>query len=382
MMRTGACLLVIFAGAASARVVPTRGGATCALRPVALRSVRMYNDPPSAKGDDDTAAAKEDKMAIKSAPKAAAATAPVDTFKPSVPFGNGVRPRDEWAADAGYGRYAGTRQAEFSRRLPREINLPTGTITIPEFERPRILDGTHAGDYGFDVLGFAKDEATLRTMLESELRHGRLAMLATLGWVFAELFAEGGLASGGRAPSIPNGHLFTLQNFLGTALIFASVARTEADRDSTTGAKVFDSEAEPGMYDWHHYLDGPFVPGCYNWDPLGAASPPPRGSAQANVASLTLAVLPEMPPGLYGILGNDAAGRRAMRELEIQHGRVAMIAITLWVMWEASTHVRTHSPAPKRATWRAQRDLTHLDRCECRWRLPRPLLSSSSRSGW
>ena len=44
------------------------------------------------------------------------------------------------------------------------------------------------GNKGFDPLGFATSLKTLKTYREAELKHGRLAMLAALGWPVSELF--------------------------------------------------------------------------------------------------------------------------------------------------------------------------------------------------
>jgi hypothetical protein len=52
----------------------------------------------------------------------------------------------------------------------------------------RVLDGKMAGDKGFDPLGFASSIPKLRIYREAELKHGRLAMLAALGWPVAEEF--------------------------------------------------------------------------------------------------------------------------------------------------------------------------------------------------
>jgi hypothetical protein len=238
--------------------------------------------------------------------------------KPTAKYGNGARPRSEWDSKAGYGRYSTMKQAMWSAKLPAKVTLPfsKSEVAVPPFKRPTILDGTHAGDSGFDPLGLAKDTPTLHMYMEAEVKHARLAMLAVLGWVMAELCAEADLASGGRAPSLLNGGLFELQNFLGLCTIFALIANTEKSRDSTTSAALLPNG--PGLYDWQHFLDGPFVPGCYNFDPFG----------------------------LYGILGADAAGRRSVRELEIQHGRVAMVVISIWAFLEPQTKVRA---LPRRA---------------------------------
>lgn len=40
---------------------------------------------------------------------------------------------------------------------------------------------------------------------------------------------------------------------------------------------------------------------------------------------------------LYNVLGDDAYARKGMRDLEISHGRWAMIGITCFAIWEALT---------------------------------------------
>ena len=61
---------------------------------------------------------------------------------------------------------------------PRNVQwLPVGGI-----KAPKTLDGSLAGDVGFDPIGFAKVKKTLFWMREAELKHSRLAMLAAVGW--------------------------------------------------------------------------------------------------------------------------------------------------------------------------------------------------------
>lgn len=57
--------------------------------------------------------------------------------------------------------------------------------SIPYAECPPKLDGTMAGDVGFDPLGFS-NKYDLNFLREAELKHGRICMLAMLGWVFPE----------------------------------------------------------------------------------------------------------------------------------------------------------------------------------------------------
>jgi hypothetical protein len=56
---------------------------------------------------------------------------------------------------------------------------------FPGVKAPLHLDGTMLGDVGFDPLGIATTE-TLPRMREAELRHARLAMVATWGWPIGE----------------------------------------------------------------------------------------------------------------------------------------------------------------------------------------------------
>ena len=60
------------------------------------------------------------------------------------------------------------------------------SISLPFVDSPGYLDGVLPGDVGFDPLGFA-DKTNLASMREAEVRHGRLAMVATWGWPVAFL---------------------------------------------------------------------------------------------------------------------------------------------------------------------------------------------------
>ncbi len=96
------------------------------------------------------------------------------------------------------------------RKAPRQAKW------FPMLLSPAALDGTLAGDVGFDPLGFSKDKPTLFRMREAEIKHSRLAMLAAAGWPLSELWhreiadtlgLESILASAGKAPSVLNGGL-------------------------------------------------------------------------------------------------------------------------------------------------------------------------------
>lgn len=54
------------------------------------------------------------------------------------------------------------------------------SAAVPFLPKPAALTGTLPGDVGFDPLGLSNN-FDLKWMREAELKHGRLAMLATVG---------------------------------------------------------------------------------------------------------------------------------------------------------------------------------------------------------
>ena len=87
------------------------------------------------------------------------------------------------------------------------------SASLPFLPRPPLLDGTMPGDRGFDPFNFASDANALQWQRTAEIKHARLAMLATAGWPVAELLHKpiatvfdlpSLLASGDRVPSVLN----------------------------------------------------------------------------------------------------------------------------------------------------------------------------------
>jgi len=177
------------------------------------------------------------------------------------------------------------------------------SIALPFMKRPPALDGTHAGDYGFDPLGFT-EQYDLYTMQESELRHARLAMLAVVGWPLSELIAPDWMLQDGRAPSVLNG--FNPLSFFATVAVFGALGyfefKTSLRRVDDKELGMIHKEDMAEIWKWG-------VPGDYNFDPLN----------------------------LYSSIGDDAYARKGLRDLEISHGRSAMLGITGFVAWEALT---------------------------------------------
>jgi hypothetical protein len=59
-------------------------------------------------------------------------------------------------------------------------SLPKMSESLPFMLRPQALDGSMAGDVGFDPFGFAKTKEDLMYYREAEIKHARLAMLVRL----------------------------------------------------------------------------------------------------------------------------------------------------------------------------------------------------------
>jgi len=58
-------------------------------------------------------------------------------------------------------------------------------LAVPFLERPPALDGSLAGDVGFDPVGFS-NYFDLKWLREAELKHGRVCMLAWTGMIAQE----------------------------------------------------------------------------------------------------------------------------------------------------------------------------------------------------
>jgi hypothetical protein len=186
---------------------------------------------------------------------------------------------------------------------PGRYNDVTNSIAIPFLPRPAALDGSHAGDYGFDPLGLS-EKLDFYAMQESEVRHARLAMLAAVGWPMSEMLAPSWMLQNGCAPSVLNGvnplSFIAIVGALGAAGWFELKTSLRASQSTPMG-KIHEQDMSAV---WKYG-----VPGDYNWDPLD----------------------------LYSSCGDDFKGRKGLRDVELSHGRVAMLGITYFAAWEALT---------------------------------------------
>lgn len=213
-------------------------------------------------------------------------------------------------------------------------------------------DGSMVGDKGFDPLGFADSKEKLRIYKEAELKHGRLAMLAALGWPVSEALDKplaamlgmksllvatpvgivNGVAEGGeqllRAPSLLNGGLSAVSPLFwagvlafsaGTELYATKIQKRAGFRatlaalgaEELTGMDI-DGDGQVGAPTL--LKDDQYLPGDLGFDPLG----------------------------LYK--GSDE-DKRTMQLKEVNNGRLAMIAITGYAFNEAATKMPVFNSA-------------------------------------
>lgn len=168
--------------------------------------------------------------------------------------------------------------------------------SIPFLPRPALLDRTMAGDVGFDPFNFAGDDAEkLYTMREAEVKHGRIAMLAAIGWPLSELLSG------------PIAHIFRLPDVLGKGDTVPSLLNGGLETISPVyWATVL--AAAGGLEAWCMSKDAAPLAGDYGFDP-------------------------------FGFYPEDVAGQEKMQLAEIKHGRLAMMAVTGFAYQELFTNV-------------------------------------------
>jgi len=152
------------------------------------------------------------------------------------------------------------------------------------------------GNKGFDPLNCSTDIITLKKYREAEVKHGRLAMLGSVGWPLAELYhpylskisnSPNLLSVNGKVPSILNGGLDKINPvFFMAAIILAT------SLELSNIKKNYENES---------------IPGDLGFDPLK----------------------------LYN--GRDVVTKKNLELKEINNGRLAMVAITYYVFSEFIT---------------------------------------------
>ena len=210
-------------------------------------------------------------------------------------------------------------------RMSAEATSPRQAMWKPGEVAPEYLDGSLAGDAGFDPLclvalankpvtdlisgawptkaqrliimaNMTPEEqlASVGKMREAEIKHARLAMLAAVGWPLAELLNPWIALDGhnGRAPSLFNGGLFDgpVPFFLVLAAGSAAYLEYVAEEQKNRRSRI-------GPVEVH-------IAGDYGFDPLGFSKE------------------------------EGAFRQKELRASELANGRLAMLAITGFAVQE------------------------------------------------
>jgi len=123
---------------------------------------------------------------------------------------------------------------------------------LPFLEAPPKLDGSMAGDVGFDPLGLSEIDDVgidLYWMREAELKHGRVAMLAAAGVIFTTMVGSwpGWPASAGKCQMDVFWDVWEDKpNYFVSALVFISMAEAVSGVATTSGRES--GLREPGDF--------------------------------------------------------------------------------------------------------------------------------------
>lgn len=107
--------------------------------------------------------------------------------------------------------------------------------SLPFLDAPPALDGSMVGDKGFDPLGFtSRFPQAITWFREAELKHGRLAMLATAGWLAVDMGIKfpgakyaGLTAFAAHDAMVASGNMGFLLTVVGICEVFAGLALYE-----------------------------------------------------------------------------------------------------------------------------------------------------------
>jgi len=141
--------------------------------------------------------------------------------------------------------------------------------SLPFMNRPALLDGSMAGDVGFDPLGLSNIDDVgidLYWLREAEVKHARVAMLAVVGFLQVELFgpAPGCEAATAKCQTdafwqIWNSH----PQYIAAALVLITIIEFISGIATTSGRE-----------------SGNRAPGDFGLDPLGFMKGDPEKAAR------------------------------------------------------------------------------------------------------
>lgn len=183
-----------------------------------------------------------------------------------------------------------------SRGSNVELMAAERSKALPFMNRPALLDGSMAGDVGFDPLGLSTIDDVgidLYWLREAEIKHARVAMLAVAGILQVEIFgpAPGCEAATAKCQMDAFWQLWNSHpQYIAFGLIMITIIEFISGIATTTGRET-----------------GERAPGDFGLDPLG-------------------------------FMKGDPAKARKLEEQEIANGRLAMWAAAGLIMQGCSTH--------------------------------------------
>lgn len=121
---------------------------------------------------------------------------------------------------------------------------------LPFLTKPKNLDG-YVGNVGFDPFGFA-ETFDIKFMREAELKHGRISMLACLGFVFQQFFTLPGMVHCDNANDAPAAAGFSSMLQI---ILYIGVLEFWTNKGNVTMDTMF---SDPSR-----------VPGNLGFDPMG-----------------------------------------------------------------------------------------------------------------
>jgi len=187
------------------------------------------------------------------------------------------------------------------------LNVAERSASLPFLNRPALLDGSMAGDVGFDPLGLSNIDGVgvdLYWLREAEIKHARVAMLAAAGTVQVELF---GPAPGCEMADAKNqmDAFWQIWNahpqYIAASLIFITFIEAFSGIATTSGRQ-----------------SGERAPGDFGLDPLGFSKGDPakfeRLKAQ-EIANGRLAMWAAAGIILQGMTTDDSATGNLMQAI-------------------------------------------------------------------
>jgi len=167
---------------------------------------------------------------------------------------------------------------------------------LPFLKQPPLLDGTMAGDAGFDPLGLSQIDDVgidLYWLREAELKHSRVAMLAAAGVIFEELFGPApGLefcAANGRSQMDVFWDFWDkYPNVIAASIVLITVIEVPSGIAATAGRKT-----------------GMRAPGDFGFNPLGFTVT--KSLAAKEIANGRLAMIATAGFILQGVTTHESA---------------------------------------------------------------------------